>query len=55
MSVRENERRDASWRDCRCSIINRYCCSQEWHVVADSVVYFLLFLTELVPPEQVGG
>lgn len=24
-SVRESVQRDVSWRDCRCSITNRYC------------------------------
>lgn len=48
MSVRENEQRDASWRDCRCSIINRYCTAvllqPEQHNVADSVCLFVFYL-----------
>lgn len=53
MSVRENERRDASWKDYRCSIINRYCCSQSSTVL--QIMLFILFWNELMPSDQVGG
>lgn len=48
-SVRENVQRDASWRDCRCSITNRY-----WLQLRSEPGSVADILNEMVPSAWIG-